>query len=278
MIHRYQRIHVRREDGVEHISLAYPERRNAIGPLMIYEILDALARVEADPTVRVVVLTGEGKVFSAGGDFMQWNPSIPEPRTSERDVGIVAPSPPVESHVPARGDYNDLLSALLRSTRPIIARVNGHALGAGLGLVLASTFAVSLPDAQFGTPEIHIGLFPMMILPLLQRAIAPRRLAEMILFGEKLDAKEALALGILSDIALPGELDSAVDEIVTKISSKSAQTVRLGMAALAAQRDLPLEQGLREMHEQFAGLLRTDDAREGLLSFLEKRQPVWTGR
>jgi enoyl-CoA hydratase/carnithine racemase len=268
---------VRRENGVEHIALAYPARRNAIGPLMIDELLDALSRVEQDDSVIAIVLTGEGKVFSAGGDFMQWNSSLPEPRPSERDLGVVAPSPPVQSHVPARGDYIDLISAMLHSTRPIIARVNGHALGSGLGLVLASTFAVTLPDAQFGTPEIHAGLFPTMILPLLQRVIPERRLMEVVLFGEKLDAKEATALRLVSHLAQPGELDSAVEEIITKIRHKSRQTVRLGLRAFAEQREMPLEQGLRAMRGQFGTLLMTNDAREGLLAFLEKRQPVWTG-
>ena len=275
---RYQRIHVHRDHGVERISLAYPGRRNAIGPLMIDELLDAFARVEMDDSVYAVVLTGEGKVFSAGGDFMQWNETIPEPRISERDLGVVAPSPPVPSYVPRRGEYNDLILAMLQSTRPIIARVNGHALGSGLGLVLASTFAVTLPDAQFGTPEIHAGLFPMMVLPLLQRAVPPRRLTEMILFGDKLDAKEALSLGIVGQIALPGELESATIDILSKLKSKSPHTVRLGMRALAAQRDLAMEPALEEMRVQFANLLLTEDAHEGLQAFLEKREPVWVRR
>lgn len=275
---RYQRIHVHRDHGVERISLAYPARRNAIGPLMIDELLDAFARVEMDDSVFAVVLTGEGKVFSAGGDFMQWNETIPEPRASERDLGVVAPSRPIQSYVPARGHYNDLILAMLRSTRPIIARVNGHALGSGLGLVLASTFAVTLPDAQFGTPEIHAGLFPMMILPLMQRTVPARRLAEMVLFGDKLDAKEAVSVGIVGQIALPGELESVTTEIITKLKSKSPHTLRLGMRALAAQRELALEPALDVMRVQFANLLLTDDAREGLAAFLEKREPVWSGR
>jgi enoyl-CoA hydratase/carnithine racemase len=275
---RYQRIHVHRDQGVERISLAYPARRNAIGPLMIDELLDALARVEADDTVFAVVLTGEGKVLSAGGDFMQWNASmIPEPRGSERDLGVVAPSPPVQSQVPARGDYATLMNAMLRSTRPIICRVNGHALGSGLGLVMASTFAVALHDAQFGTPEVHAGLFPIMILPLLQRAIPSRRLYEMVLFGDKLDAKEALALQIISRIAEPGELDSTVDEILAKLRRQSRSTIRAGMRAMAEARDLGIEDALDRLRPHFANLLMTDDAREGLLAFVEKRQPVWTG-
>src|SRR5262245_28987876 len=200
---RYQRIHVHRDQDIERITLAYPSRRNAIGPLMIDELLDALLRVEADETIRAVVITGEGKVFSAGGDFMQWNPSLPEPHHSERDLGIAAPSPPLQSYVPPRGDYADLIMALLRCSTPIIARVNGHALGSGLGIVMACTFSVTLPDAQFGTPEIQAGLFPMMIMPLLQRALTTRRIFELMLFGEKLDAKDAVAMGLVNRIADP---------------------------------------------------------------------------
>jgi enoyl-CoA hydratase/carnithine racemase len=277
-VSRYQRIHIAREGGALRITLAYPPRRNAIGPLMIDELLDVLANAEADDSVRAIVITGEGPVFSSGGDFMQWNPSLPEGRPSERDLGVVAPSPPVESHVPARGDYGDLILALLRSTRPVIARVNGHAFGSGLGIVMASTFSVALPDAQFGTPEIHAGLFPMMILPLLERVVPTGRLYQMMLFGEKLEANEAAALGIVTRLAEPGELDECVSDWLARIESKSSMTVRLGMRAFAEQRLKVMEPALRTLRGAFAELLMTDDAREGLLAFLEKRQPFWTGR
>jgi enoyl-CoA hydratase/carnithine racemase len=118
----------------------------------------------------------------------------------------------------------------------------------------------------------------MMIMAVLSRRIPRRRLTEMMLFGEKLDAEEAARIGLVNLVAQPGELDVAVKAISDRIASKSATTVRLGLRALAAQDDLDLEQALPMLRDRLAEVLATDDAREGLMAFLEKRPPRWTGR
>lgn len=256
----YGRIKVARAGGVETITLYNPERRNAIGPQMTNELLWALEDARGADEVRAIVLTGEGKAFCAGGDFAQM--------TGAADA----------AKLPHRGDYADLLLALAKSDKPVVARVNGHAMGGGLGLVAASTFAVASTEAKLGTPEIDVGLFPMMIMAVLARIVPRRRLLEMMLTGEKLDAQEAARLGIVNRAVAPEQLDAEVKRVTDAIASKSPVTVRLGLRAFAAQDDLDLEKALPMLRDRLAECLSTEDAREGLMAFLEKRQPKWTGK
>jgi enoyl-CoA hydratase/carnithine racemase len=252
----YRRIRVSRDGAIETLTLHYPERRNAIGPTMTSELLWALEDARADGDVRVIVLTGEGKTFCSGGDFAEMT------------------APPA---TPLKGDFADLLLALARTDKPVVARVNGHAMGGGLGLVAACTLGVASSEAKLGTPEIDVGLFPMMIMAVLARHVPRRRLLEMMLLGEKLDAAEALRLGLLSRVVAPGELDAEVGRVTAAIASKSPSTVRLGLRAFADQDDLGLAEALPMLRGRLAECLATADAREGLMAFLEKRSPKWTG-
>jgi enoyl-CoA hydratase/carnithine racemase len=247
--------------GVATLTLSNPARKNAIGPVMVNELLHALADAEADPEVRVVVLTGAGDAFCAGGDFAQMTGG---------STGADA--------LPHKGDYADLLLAMTRATKPIVARVNGHAMGGGLGLVAASYFAVAQRGAKLGTPEVNVGLFPMMIMAVLQRVVPRRRLLEMMLFGERMDADQAVAAGLVNRAVEAAELDAAVKQYTDQIISKSPITLRLGLEAFAAQDDLDLEAALPLLRERLQGCLATDDAREGLMAFLEKRPAKWTGK
>ncbi len=258
----YQKIRVARSDdgAVYTITLHNPERRNAIGPQMTNELLYALADAQIDADARVIVLTGEGKAFCAGGDFSQM--------TAGTDADAL----------PFRGDYADLLLAMVRAEKPIVARVNGHAMGGGLGLVAASTFAVAAADAQLGTPEINVGLFPMMIMAVLARLVPRRRLLQMMLLGEKMPAEEARAIGLLGQVTAAEELDSAVATLTTQLASKSPMALKLGLRAFTMQDDLDLEKALPLLRDRLAECLGTDDAREGLMAFLEKRTPRWAGK
>ena len=133
-------------------------------------------------------------------------------------------------------------------------------------------------DEQFGTPEIHAGLFPMMVMGLLARVMPRQRLLEMMLLGEKIDAAEAARIGLVGHAVEPGELDETIRSIVSQLIAKSPLAVRLGLRAFAAQEDVELARALPMLRKQFAESLNTDDAREGLMAFLEKRSPHWTGK
>jgi enoyl-CoA hydratase/carnithine racemase len=261
----YQRIKVERGGGVETITLFYPERRNAIGPVMVNELLYAIDDARAVHEVAAIVITGDGKAFCAGGDFGAMPGGSHAP--GQHEGGLLH-----------KGDYAALLLMMVNSDKPIIAKVNGAAMGGGLGLVAASTFAIASTEATLGTPEINVGLFPMMIMAVLQRLIPRRRLVEMMLLGEKMSAEEAQRLGLLNRVVTPGELDDAVVALVAKIVDKSPIAIAMGLKAIAEQDDLDLEAALPLLRGKLGEILATDDAREGLTAFLEKRKPVWKGK
>jgi enoyl-CoA hydratase/carnithine racemase len=242
------------------ISLNNPDRRNAIGSEMTNELLHAIADAQTIAEARVIVVEGEGKSFCAGGDFQQMTSGS-------------ADGPKLE----LKGDYADLLLAMIRSEKPIICKVHGHAMGGGLGLVAASTFAIAAEDAQLGTPEVNVGLFPMMIMAVLARQVPRRALLEMMLTGVKLSAREAKDLGIVNRVERFDELESATQQLATNLAEKSPKTIALGLRAFNAQDDLDLEKALPMLRDKLGEVLATNDAREGLMAFLEKRKPVWIG-
>ncbi len=258
----WSKIRVADGGAVRTITLFNPERRNAIGPRMVNELLYAFDDAHADDDIRVIVLTGEGNAFCAGGDFAQMSGGS----------GNDGPE------LPPKGDYADLMLAMMRTEKPIIARVNGHAMGGGLGLVAASTFAVADGNAKLGTPEVDVGLFPMMIMAVLSRLVPRRALLDMMLLGKKLTAAEAHAIGIVNEVAAAADLDAAVKRTADAIAAKSPITIRLGLRAFAQQDDMDLASALPMLRTKLAECLSTDDAREGLMAFMEKRPPVWKGR
>ena len=256
----YQKVVAGKAAGVLTLTLSVPERRNAIGPQMVGELLHALRGALSDAEVRVVVVTGAGKAFCAGGDFQQM--------TGESQV---------EGGVPP-GDYADLLRELMRYEKPIVAKVNGHAMGGGLGIVAASHFAIASTDAKLGTPEIDVGLFPFMIMAVLARTMPRRALLEMMLLGQKMSADEAHVAGIVSRVVTPESLDAQVGALCHDLAERAPLAIKLGLRAWAAQGDLALDEALPMLRAKLGEALGTDDAREGLMAFLEKRKPKWSGK
>lgn len=260
----YKAILVEQEGALARITLNRPLKRNAIGVEMINELRWAMSDASAEGSVRVLVITGAGKAFCAGGDFQQM--------TAGEGAEGLAPYPD------GGGDYAALLLAMCATDKPIVSRVNGHAMGGGLGLVAASTFAIAATSAQLGTPEIDVGLFPMMIMAVLERLVPRRKLVSMMLLGERLEAQRAVEYGILDAAVPPEALDDAVKKLCDVLAAKAPLAVAHGLSALAAQDALPLAESLPMLRGRLGALLGTEDAREGLMAFLEKRVPKWTGR
>jgi enoyl-CoA hydratase/carnithine racemase len=215
--------------------------------------------VRGEPTIRAVVITGSGeKVFCAGGDLKpdaSGDPFRVDP--AERDNPVVL-----------------LFREIIDCPVPVIARVNGHALAGGFGLVCACDFAIVADHARLGTPEVRVGLFPMMILPLMPR----RKLLELCVTGEPISAAEALTHGMVNHVVPLRDLDAKVEALVAAIAAGSPTAISIGRRALAMLDGLPVAAGLEYAQRVLPQLARTEDAREGFRAFNEKRSPVWPGR
>ncbi|MCA9578358.1 MAG: enoyl-CoA hydratase-related protein [Polyangiales bacterium] len=254
----YGAITVHQDGHVATITLNNPDRKNALSPRMVNELLYALDDARDEASVRVVVLTGAGESFCAGGDLKQMAGDGPE--------------------LERRGDFDDLLLRFTQLGKPVVAAVRGYAMGGGVGLVAAADFAIAADDATLGTPEIKRGLFPMMIMAPLQRVVPRRALMNMMLLGDKLSAREALDLGILSHVVPAAELEDKVAEVSAKLAAQSPTAMRMGLAAFHHQADLPIREAVPYLRDQLHALLGTEDAKEGLMAFFQKRAPVWKGR
>ncbi|MHB1846967.1 MAG: enoyl-CoA hydratase/isomerase family protein [Deltaproteobacteria bacterium] len=243
------------------LTIDRPKERNALSAEAIAGLREGLRRAETDPAVRVVVLTGAGeRIFCSGADLSSM-------------VG----DGPYASHVGRRA-YAELLLALSGCEKPTVARLAGHALAGGLGLALACDFALAAETAELGTPEIDRGLFPMMVMALLQRHVGRKRALWLVTTGQRLPAREALAWGLLSEVLLPAELDPAVERLALTLGKKSQAVLALGRRAFRTAEDLPLAPALEELALALSLNATLEDAAEGVTAFLEKREPHWKDR
>lgn len=254
----YTTILVDEQAPVARITLNRPEKRNPIGPATCGELVHALARCKANRDVRVIVLTGAGPVFSAGGD-------------------LAAMNAPAQGGVPT-ATLVELFSAMHALGKPTIAMVGGPALAGGLGLMVACDLVVAADSAEFGTTEIAVGLWPMMITAELTRSIGRKKTLEMMLTGKKLGAAEALACGLVNRIVPPGELAEATMKLANELAERSPAAIALGLQAFYRSQDMEFEPQLRYLQAELGRVLALDDAKEGIAAFLGKRKPVWKGK
>jgi enoyl-CoA hydratase len=245
---------------VARITLNRPEKRNPIGLDTCAELVHALGTLRDDAAVRVVVLTGAGNAFSAGGDLG----SMQAPAAGASDI------PPAT--------LVDLLLCLHEVGKPVIAMVNGHALAGGLGLMVACDLVVAADTATFGTTEISVGLWPMMITAEITRNIGRKKTLEMMLTGRRYDAAEALAMGLVNQVVPAAELEVTTMKLAGELADKSPAAVALGLRAFYRSADMELDPALRFLQGELGKVLALEDAAEGISAFLQKRKPVWKGR
>jgi enoyl-CoA hydratase len=243
------------------ITIDDPERRNPLSNAAMGEIADLIDAAAEDSTVRVIVITGAGnQAFSAGGDL---------------SGGFV--ENPIADH-DERGSLGRLLRSLRTCGKPTVARVNGHALAGGFGLAAACDIVVAVKEATFGTPEIKVGLWPMMITAVLQRVMPRKAVLELMMTGRPITAEEAQRLGVVSRVVRRSELDEAVDLVVAGLAAASPAVLRLGRDAFYSVEDLDFESALSQLHVGLTAVAATEDAAEGVAAFLEKRRPNWRNR
>ncbi len=243
------------------IVINRPEKRNAINGDVIAGIAKGYRAAQEDSDVRVIVLTGAGeKAFCAGADLQNTGGAFAADFSK----------PNVE--------YADLLRLSQNATKPAIARVNGVCMAGGMGLLCMTDMAIAADHAIFGLPEVKVGVFPMQVMSLLQ-SMAPRRLVnEWALTGEPFDARAAQAAGLLNYAVPSAELDAKIDWLIERIADKSPTAIRRGKYAMRAIASMSFDESIAYTESQIALLAMTEDAKEGLKAFAEKRKPSWPGK
>jgi enoyl-CoA hydratase/carnithine racemase len=248
------------------ITINREERRNALNEDVVRTIDSGLSQAVADEAVRAIVITGAGeKAFCAGADLA---------RSAQGSKGFAF----TPDYARPRHYIAQLFQRLQECPLPVIARVNGHVMAGGFGLLCACDMAVAADDIRIGTPEAKVGVTPMMILPLMMRVLPARRLQEMCITGEQFSAQEALDWGVLNYAVPRAELDAKVEWLLARIADKSPTSIRLGKQAYNAMRDMSLRDALEYAQAMVPVMSSTQDAKEGMMAFAEKRTPKWTGR
>jgi enoyl-CoA hydratase/carnithine racemase len=249
-----------KRDSAFWITIDRPDKRNAINAEVIAGIRDGYRRAHAEPAMRAIVLTGAGdKAFCAGADLRPGEAfafDLSRPGT----------------------DYADLLRETRSATLPMIARVNGVCMAGGMGLLCMADLAIAADHALFGLPEVKVGVFPMQVMSLLQQLVPRRTVAEWALTGAPFGAEEAVRSGLVNRAVPAASLDAEVDRMLGSIVDKSPTAIRRGKYAMRAIESMSVDQALAYTESQIALLALTEDAREGMRAFNERRAPRWTGR
>ena len=249
-------------DRVATITINRPERRNALRGTTIRELLEAFSAARSDPSVGAVVLTGAGdKAFSAGADLS----------------GFASEATDIERHF-ERAEFVDLFLAVDRLGKPTIAAVNGAALAGGLGLALSCDLVIAAESATFGTPEIGVGLWPMMVMAIVGRNLPRKRAVQLYTTGERIDARTAYDWGMVNRVVPLDEVVPAARELARSLAAKSPLIMRLGLEALRRIDGMDHETALRHLQSQLTIVTLSEDSEEGVAAFLEKREPDFRGR
>jgi len=248
--------------GVATVTLNDPDTRNALSPELLAGLGESLERARAEEAVRCVVLaSSHPTVFSAGASLQ----------------GFSADVPLVHKHFGTER-LADLFRLIGSLGKPTICAAGGHVLAGAFGLALACDLIVASEEATFGTPEIGVGTFPFMVMALVYRNVPRKKANELLLLGERIDARTAETAGIVNRVVPAGELGAAVREWAEKLAGRSSLIMRLGKEAMARQADMDLDDALDYLRSQLTLALSTEDVVEGVRAFFEKREPVWRNR
>jgi len=250
------------QGSIATVTLNRPEQRNLLSASMMHELRSALAWCDADPRVGVIVLTGAGdRVFCAGADL----------------AGFGADASPLELHH-GRHALADLFMGMAEMGKPIVGRINGHALAGGFGLACACDLLVAVDTATFGTPEINVGVWPSMIQAVLRSNLPRKVVLEMIMLGDRWSATQLQDHGMINRVVPADQLDEETQRLAVRLAEKSKAIMRLGRNSFYRQQDMHFASALEYLQSQVALVMLTDDSTEGRKAFFEKRPPRYTGR
>jgi enoyl-CoA hydratase len=250
------------ESGVAAITLNEPDTRNALSAELLSALLAALRRARDEDDVRCVVLQSSHEtVFSSGAN-----------------LGAFASEAPLAHKHFASDRFVELFELIGALGKPTICATRGHVLAGAVGIALACDLIVASEQATFATPEINVGAFPFMIMALIYRNVPRKKANELLLLGERWSAQEALAAGIVNKVVPAEQFEQAVDDWAGKLARSSPVVMRLGKEAMRRQLDMSLGDALDYLRGQLTLTLSTEDIREGVSAFFDKREPQWRGR
>jgi enoyl-CoA hydratase/carnithine racemase len=249
------------DDGlVMRATITRPDRRNALNAAVLGGLLDVAAAADAGDA-RVIVIASEGEVFSAGGDF------------TEMPIGGTA-----QQFRERFGALSEVMQALRDCSALTVAAVDGACLAGGFGLAAACEFIIASEAAEFGTPEVQVGLFPVQAMIPIMRTIPEKRGLELLFTGRRIDAEEAHELGLTTDVFPTEEFGADVDAFVDRLAASSPVMLSMGKTAYYEQRDRGFESALAYCREVISLLAMSEDTEEGIEAFLTDREPEWAGR
>ncbi len=248
--------------AVATVTLNRPDQRNPLSAPMMQDLRSALGWCKQEPDVAVVVLTGAGdRAFCAGADLGAFSGSA---STLELHHG--------------RHALADLFTEMSDLGKPIVGRINGHALAGGFGLACACDLLVAVDTATFGTPEINVGVWPMMIQAVLSRNVPRKVLLEMVMLGERWTATQLQQHGVINRVVPAERLDEETQRLATSLAQKSTAIMRLGRDSFYRQQDMDFPAALEYLHSLVTLVTLTEDSAEGRKAFFEKRPPLYKGR
>ena len=251
---------VDKQDMIGLITLNRPEEMNTFNVPFARDLNDALRNMDQDDDVRVVVIRAAGKYFSTGISVSEFKDKS---QKDYREFLVL---------------MDEFYHTIPRMKKPVIASVKGYALANGAGLVFACDLAVAAEDAKFGTTAINVGLICLGPAVPMVRSLGRKKTLEMVLTGDIISAAEAEQLGLINKVVPAEELEASTMKLAAKLAKKSPLAVQIGKTGIYGMSEIPYHQALDYMDELFASLCSTEDAREGIEAFLEKRKPVWKGK
>ena len=247
------------EGNILTIILNRPERKNALNAVMTNEINYALAFAKQERSIRVVILAAEGDVFCAGADLKNMSGREKQPKSA----------------IPQLKGNTDISLSIRHLNKPVIAKIQGKVLAGALLMVTNSTHAIAVDHATFSAPEILRGIWPFMVMAGLFRVMPKRAGLDFIMRGKSIDSKQAESWGLINQSVPKETLNEATDSLAKELANLAPTTMQMGLSAYNEQDSMSFDEALPFLQKQISACVQSDDAKEGITAFLEKREPNW---